>query len=288
MAHARGFVTQYKYRDHLFEDSLLPCKAEGLLTANAGKEAIMRRDGSVVVRDKHTQAVSALPVVEQSRVAAQISSSEIKSTAQVTTAPNQSMRKVSSAYLVKTSSAQASRTTFQRPPPSQHQTHSSTMKTPWCPGHARSRLFDTDPYSSVIHPAKFEGTPFQRFQARLLHKENHPDFNRHISKLNRPFLLTNNACFEEKPPRIFYNHAKAEHDFFASSNGNEKLKRAGGFDKDRRAITAQATKPQNLGSLSVQANFPAEMKNSAKTFIASKRAISNRPQGSTPQVSLLS
>ena len=50
--HAKGFVTQYHFKDKVFEDTLKPAPNKERLLRTASKEAFMKTNGRVFVRDK--------------------------------------------------------------------------------------------------------------------------------------------------------------------------------------------------------------------------------------------
>lgn len=208
-------MTQYHFRDHPFDDTLKPSKAQEKLKDNHNKVAWVTSNGTVQVRKrKPSEQQFSLPQVDTSIHSKRVPSFSEFKTATHTELMGKSMRKVNSANItvnfIHMDSATKSQASKEKSTVSK-----KTTSTAWCPGHARPRLFDTDPYVSVIHPKPFQPPPLKKFTTRLLNKvHQNQDFARHIARLNRPFTVPENMHFHEKPPRTFYNHLKPEHDFF--------------------------------------------------------------------------
>lgn len=267
MEHPRGFVTQYKYRDHSFEDTLKPSTAAARLHKNSSKEAFIKADGTVLVREKrNAEPDTSMPILNSSQSISKVKPESLKkSEANMPDTAQSSMRKVSSAHFTKNGSARQSKTSMHPAAAdgSYLNSRSNVTKPAWCPGHARSRLFDAEPYESVIKPNKFEQTPFQRLKARGLHKETQQDFVRHIGNLHRPFMLLKNEHFVEKPPRTFFNHLKVQFDFFHDQKEGQQSNRA--------ATAAPASKQIILKPGSSQADVKYRLKR-----------VSGRPQKPLP------
>lgn len=190
-------------------------------TANL-KKAWVRSDGSVVVREKESKFNTSIPMIEKSVVNRSVpqsnkraSQSEIKHVESVSGLPDQgkSMRKVQSANMIANNSKNVSKKQFSVCS-RDNSVSRRTTSAAWCPGHVHGKLFDTEPYTSVIHPKEFLPAPIKRFSTRSLLKNPNQDFLRYVAKMNRPFMITGNQHFIEKPPRTFYNHINAQHDFF--------------------------------------------------------------------------
>lgn len=238
-------MTQYKYRDHAFSDTLKPATAENKLRSVASKKAWVRSDGRVVISEKsksdldismpkiesqHSQILGTLAEPKNSR-------QQLKSGSKV----EKSMRKVHSANMVGNISKNESVSKNHFSIMSRGNSVSRrTTSTTWCPGRATSQLFDTEPYSSVIHPKPYVPAPMRRFPTKTLFKDSNPDFVPYAAKLNRPFMLTGNQHFIERPPRTFYGHLKAQHDFFSKEKNeteqkNEKIVKNEKIDKIRQS-----------------------------------------------------
>lgn len=226
----------------------------------------MKPDGQVIVRDKKPTKEESIPIpaLNHSRSRAVVpSSSGLKSEVNIPGSAPASMRKVNSAHFGSAASTKQSKTTLYAAVDISYANSKSNMSKPaWCPGHARSKLFDTEPYTSVIHPAKFEQTPFHKFKARMLH-QGHQDFYTYVGHLNRPFMPLKNSHFEEKPPRTFFNHLKAEYDFFKEKSVGQK-----------RAATAQESSKWRLPKAKDRQSASGKFRVQTSSRLASQNQVS--------------
>lgn len=198
-----------------------------------------------------------------------------------------SLRKISSAQFSKVVTTKQSKTSLYHPNGSQANSRSQSQKSVWRPCASKCNLFDAEPFSSVIHPAKFEQTPFHKFKARVLHKETVQDFKRHIGKLNRPITIMNNQYYDEAPPRTFYNHLKAEFDFFKNAKANDSKQREVSNLDATKALTArvQETRTAEYLPLRVKPKATVSQKTPQQGFRL--RRNPTRAQTSATQTSLL-
>lgn len=236
--HPRGFVTQYKYRDHSFEDTLKPAPALAKLEATKNLEAFVRPDGQVVVlrkgsqaqfREKRTGEETQAQVKEEDRSRGGL------------------MRKVHSANLEASIQGRVSQ------PKGKEGSYLDSVKEldPWKPGNARCQLLDKKTYQPVIHPKPIVPAPFKRIPPSLLHKKNLEEFRRHIYSNNRQLYIVNNKVLQEFPPRYFYDHRKPQFDFFKANKTQD------GFRSTD--TTARRTTKHNRPS-TIELKLPKEAK----------------------------
>lgn len=200
--HPRGFVTQYKYRDHAFEDSLTPAPALQKLREAEDKEAFVTRNGTVVVRNKPD--ASARAATRDGHSAARTAAASKHGSGS-----NPALRKVQSANL----EAAFSSRDAQRRDLAASRSLAQAQPAPWKPGDAVPRSLDKDRYVPVIHPKPYIPAPHRVLPPSLLNRPK-TDFSKYISTNNREFFVLSNMHLPEKPPRYFYDHRKPEFDFF--------------------------------------------------------------------------
>ena len=101
--HAKGFVTQYHFKDKIFEDSLKPAPNEHRMLRTTSKEAFMKVDGRVLVRDKKiinkTTGQASFPSVSIGHNQADEYGVRNQSQNQSKHAKDKGMRQASSAYI---------------------------------------------------------------------------------------------------------------------------------------------------------------------------------------------
>ena len=212
VSHPRDFVTQYKYRDHSFEDSLKPAPNQHRFLLCAQKEARVTADGRVIVKQKKVKpmekysVLGSTPMVNLTQTStADPGSLEVESTFKSAKDSEKQIRKVHSQNLTREISNQIAA----REP----------QFMPWKPGHARCEYFDKTEFKSVIYPQRFEQVPRRDFGPKYLHKEgSERTFYKHVASTKGPFYKLKNNEYYEKPPRTFYNHIKADFDFFGGQS----------------------------------------------------------------------
>lgn len=228
--HGRAFTTQYHFKDKIFDDTLKPAPNEAIMRRTASKEAFVRPDGKVLVREKRFHrkldmgmasanstfegGASAEYCIQMPQLARATNTNESKSE------QTRGLRHVSSAYPT-TTDLQGFSKVINNSMQSGITENSNLRKThtAWKPGSAVSKMFDDTPFVSIIPPERFEQTPFRQLETRLLNKAR-TEFVKHIGNLNRPFGILKNKHYLEKPPRYFYDHSKQEYDFFKNMQEN--------------------------------------------------------------------
>ena len=199
--HPRGFVTQYKYKDHSFEDTLQPAPAVERLREAESKEAFVRKDGAVVVREKTARAAS-----RDGQVAPHLTATR---SGNGLSGPNPTLRKVQSANFESIHNSRVS----QRRDLVASRNPGLPQPAAWKPGDAVPRCLEKERYVPVIHPKPFAPAPHRVLPPSLLNHQK-SDFMKFIHTNNRDLFILNNNHLPEKPPRYFYDHRKPEFDFF--------------------------------------------------------------------------
>ncbi len=194
--HPRGFVTQYKYRDHSFEETLKPAPAEQKLKETENKEAFVRSNGTVVVREKSARAAT--------RDSQQTGQSAASRTGPVAHA---GLRKVQSANF---DSGANGRTAQRRELLAARLT---SGPAPWKPSDAVPRCLEKDLYVPVIHPKPYLPAPHRVLPPALLNQPK-TDFAKFVPRTNRELFVLTKTHLPERPPRYFFDHRKPEFDFF--------------------------------------------------------------------------
>jgi hypothetical protein len=200
--HPRGFVTQYKYRDHSFEDSLKPAPALQKLREAESKEAFVTGTGTVIVRNKADRPARAATRDEHSAARTATASHHGSGS-------NPSLRKVQSANF---ESALSGRAALRRDLAASRNL-AQTQLDPWKPGDAVPRCLEKEKYVPVIHPKPYVPAPHRVIPPSLLNRPK-TDFLKFISTNNRELFVLSKTHLPEKPPRYFYDHRKPEFDFF--------------------------------------------------------------------------
>lgn len=248
VTHPRGFVTQYKYKDKIFEDTLVPPPNTQRVKDNLAKEAFVKDDGTVVIRSKtHKQLepAASVPHIEtrkdvsrlmagslsnnRSGVEGDISSSKNAlprshpsrtNTAKQEVVAGQNTSINNTQHISKDQNIHGSEDKKLRKVQSASfcgaagaQVRDKNGLVSWCPGRYVPSYLDAAPFCSVIHPEYVTGAPYQRQKVRLNHRPEEHGFLRHIKKNTRPFFLQKGLHYPVEPPRTFFDHTKKSNDF---------------------------------------------------------------------------